>query len=960
MTDVTTYKNLGESVVLQVGQRYQVGDSGVFYLLLKGALTLFITDRGDEEARPRYFSSYRAPALIPVPGKDESSVLQLHANDDCEMVKLTVGDIERSDKELQNSLVTILTATFRDYPGNFVLGKPELQFSKYACGKTVKATFATDIYAAKPEECAWLITVNGEITLGAETAIPSGRVFPLTHAIWYRVAAQGVYEVVRPENVLEKVDGFFGEVIGFSKAMFVIDRQLQKARQMEAVKQVYAGQGSDQGHRDFSYRKLMELVKPVDYQPKEQGAQSPLMTCLNAIGRYEQIVFKSPSGGRADLSELENVLLISKVRSMEVKLPENWYKSNNGALLGYHKDTGDPVAFIPAGDSSYRVLDPVTGAYSSVDALEAQNYQTKAHVFFTSFDEKSLSGKGILLFALRFVKKELISAVLIGSVSALIALFIPFITGYIFDMVIPNSNLSELGQIVFLLLTVAITMGILNYAQSITVLRLEGKASYRLQAAVWDRLLSLKVRFFHTFSSGDMTERSMGIEKLRQVLSGSVLSAVVAFVFSFFYLALLFYYSVKLALVALALGMIIVIFTITASYYGFKHVMVIRYLDTVLTGFLFQVVSGINKIRTTNSEERVFSQWIGRFAFQKNHYAAKRRVNTAGEVFGSMFPLFSAVVILVTTHQIFMSSEDFTVGDFIAFNNAFLSFQGALLQMSMVTVPVLTVKPIFNMFKPILEAESEHSREREPLGEIRGEINVKNLKFRYEENLKPVIDGLSLKIHQGEYIALVGGSGSGKSTLVRLLIGFEDPQEGQVLIDGKDLSKIDLQDYRSKVGIVLQNEKLMTGTIRYNILGNTTLTDKDAWEAARKAGCAHEIERLPDKMDTFVKSDTETLSGGQIQRIVIARALARNPRILFFDEATSALDNITQRIITETLAAMNITRIVIAHRLSTIKNANRILVVDGGKIVEQGSYEKLLEKNGVFAKLVRKQFSDET
>jgi len=953
------YKAYGSVLEWEIGERINIQDEQCFFLLTEGVIALFFKDYTSEgqDHRPRYYNEYKAPALIPIPKGNKSKFLQIRITRSSKTIKLDLETVNLLNSSLKESLIHLLEKTLNNYPGSFATAKPELTPIAYNLNKNISSPFPTDIATPKPNNCAWLQLEEGDYKLCAKTDLPGCKIFPLTHSIWYRLSGAGKYKVLDSKEVTNSISSFFDEILCFFSLIYTIDLNNMRADIGAAIRQIYTNVESDKGHWNFSNKKLMEIVEPIGDENELLEDTDPLMACLKSIGEHEHISFKSPSNSNKNYTQLDNILRASKVRAMKIKLDNEWYKSDNGAFLGFNKADNSPVAFIPKGSSQYIVIDSNNKNISRLNKDLVEKYSTEAYVFFTPFPDDKITGRSMIKFGFQFVKKELIYALLIGSISAIIALFIPIITGYIFDMVIPNSDLSELGQIFFLLLTVAISMGIMNYAQAITVLRLEGKLNFKLQAAVWDRLLSLKVKFFHTFSSGDLTERSMGVEKIRNVLSGSVLSAAIAFIFSFFYLALLFYYSVKLALVALALGLIIVVFTIIASYYGFKHVMVIRYLETVLTGFLFQVVSGINKIRVTNSEERVFSQWMGRYSFQKRHYAAKRKVNVAGEVFGSLFPIFSAIFILITTHQIIRSGDNFTIGNFISFNNAFLCFQAALLQMSMATVPILTIKPIFNMFKPIIDAESEHSRKNIEPGNLKGNIDIQHLKFKYDDNVHTIIDNLSVKFHQGEYVALVGGSGSGKSTLIRLLLGFEDPIDGQILYDNKNLADIDLQSLRNQMGIVLQNGSLMSGSILYNIIGNSTLTEEDAWEAARKAGCAHEIELLPNKMQTFVKAGEATLSGGQIQRINIARALARKPRILFFDEATSALDNITQKTITNTLSEMNITRIVIAHRLSTIQNAHRILVIDKGYIVEQGSYKELLEQKGAFSELVKRQFA---
>jgi len=304
-----------------------------------------------------------------------------------------------------------------------------------------------------------------------------------------------------------------------------------------------------------------------------------------------------------------------------------------------------------------------------------------------------------------------------------------------------------------------------------------------------------------------------------------------------------------------------------------------------------------------------------------------------------------------------LPDSSFQIGDFIAFNSAYLSFQGAMISAFMVTVPVMSIKPTFELLKPILEAEVEDYDNKKDPGELQGNIEIDNLKFRYKDSPELVLKGISLKINAGEFVALVGGSGSGKSTLFRLLLGFEEYETGTILFDNTDLKELDIRIVRDQLGVVLQNGKVMQGSVLYNIVGTSNYTEDDAWNAARMAGCDLDIENMEKKMYTYLPAGGGTLSGGQQQRIVIARALIKRPKILLFDEATSALDNTTQRIVTENLDQLQATRIVIAHRLNTIKEADKIFVMDKGEIVELGRYEELIEKKGWFFNLVKNQMN---
>ena len=231
--------------------------------------------------------------------------------------------------------------------------------------------------------------------------------------------------------------------------------------------------------------------------------------------------------------------------------------------------------------------------------------------------------------------------------------------------------------------------------------------------------------------------------------------------------------------------------------------------------------------------------------------------------------------------------------------------------------------------------------------------------FRYNDTMPYVVDGMSLKIRAGEYIAIVGTTGCGKSTLMRLMLGFETPEKGAIYYDGKDISKLDLHSLRRNIGVVMQDGSLFQGDIYSNIvISAPQLTLADAWEAAETAGIADDIRAMPMGMQTVISEGQGGISGGQKQRLMIARAVAPKPRVLMFDEATSALDNRTQKQVSDALDKLKCTRIVIAHRLSTIKNCDRILVLDKGHIMEDGTYDELIANNGFFAQLVERQRLD--
>lgn len=951
-------KDIESSFELAIAQKKVIGDENRYYFLKEGVVNLFIRNKSKEgvATRMRFLNEFTAPCLIPIPASDarRELVLSASAKTSIEVIlSEALTKIKGKQLESLSELVDQLVLKGLTHRNKI---KPEFLPVSYNDNKSNTSNVDGQLIVPNVIDVRWVVAESEKLKLYNHYELPVCKAYPMAQELWYFVDKGVNFKILYTTQVLKSNKSFFDDLLTFWNLIYAIDSQQIKETVTSSIRQIYANVESNKGHKGYSTGKLMELIHRVEKESEVFTNSDPLMGCLELIGKYEKIKF-SKGANRERYSPLENILRSSKVRARKVRLDAKWYESNNGAYLGYTVDDHSPVAFIPKGDKAYKAISYANKSVEIVTRENVKQYEVEAYCFFTPFPNGKLDGKSLLSFGLSFVKKELTYFIVIGTVGAILALFIPIITGYIFDNVIPNSSTSELAQIMILLVTVAISMGLLDFAQSISVLRLEGKLNYKLQSAIWDRLLTLKVRFFHGYSAGDLAERSMGIEKIRGVLSGAVLTALISFIFSLFYLALLFYYSYKLALIAIGLGLIIVAFTVFMSYYGFKHIKVIRYLEVVLAGFLFQIINGIAKIRVTNSNERAFSQWVGRYSIQKKHYLAKRKLNVAGAVFSSFFPIFSAIFIFLEVHKLLTSGDSgFTIGNYISFNNAFLCFQGALLQMSMATVPLLTIKPIFDMFKPIIEADSEYAEEKADPGELEGEIEVSNLSFRYNSDQQMIINNVSFKIHKYEYIALVGGSGSGKSTLLRLLLGFEDPINGHVSYDNNDINKLDIREIRSQMGVVLQNGRLMQGTVLYNIIGNSNLTEDDAWEAARQAGCAHEIEALKEKMYTEIAPGDPTLSGGQVQRLIIARAMVKKPKILFFDEATSALDNSTQKIVTDSIDKMDATRVVIAHRLSTIMNANRIIVLDKGSLIESGTYEELLAQDGCFADLAKRQF----
>jgi ATP-binding cassette subfamily C protein len=712
--------------------------------------------------------------------------------------------------------------------------------------------------------------------------------------------------------------------------------------------------------RDGAREALLSVVDP-DLEKKKKQPQAKdglLLATCQVIGQLEHIEFTPPMPSMpAAWGELKKILRASEVMSLTVELANQWQKTDHGHLLGFLKADNTPVALLWQGNH-YQMVNVKTGEDVRVDRQLAGEIAPAAHSFSSTFSNEPLNAWKLVKYTLKFTKRDVGYFFAFGLLAALLSLAIPVSAGYIFNTIIPSGELDDLYQIGGLILILVVVLGVIEFTRASAVLRFEGRASYKLQTAVLDRVLRLKAPFFSKYDAGNLAERVLSVEKIRTILSANIMGAIVSLVFSIFYLFLMIYYDWKLALLALFLGTIVAAFTLMISILAYKHVAGYMRMSTIISGFMMMIMGGMQKIRLTNTDDKVYNIWADKFAQQNIHYANKHKLLIVADIFTFAFPIVASMLIFIRIHTLILESNSgFQIGDFIAFHTAYLFFQGALINAFMVTVPAMSIKPAYEMLMPILKAEIEDIEGKRYLVDYQGGIEINSLNFRYADSPDLVLKNVSFTAQPGEFVALVGGSGSGKSTLFRVLLGFEDCESGSILYDGINHDDIDIRSFRDQVGIVLQDGKILQGTVLFNIIGSSGYNKDAAWEAARMAGCEADIKALPHGMDTVLPPGGGTLSGGQKQRLLIARALVKKPKLLLFDEATSALDNESQNTVSESVNSLQATRIVISHRLSTVKLADKVVVLEAGKIVEKGKYQDLIQQQGYFYDLVKTQLS---
>ena len=654
-----------------------------------------------------------------------------------------------------------------------------------------------------------------------------------------------------------------------------------------------------------------------------------------------------------DINEqIEYILRPNGIMRRTVYLDRGWYKDAVGAMLGTIRETGTLVAFIPGKFSGYSYFDFESGKRVKLNSKNEGIFDREAMAFYLPYPLRKLTIKDVILFSLSTLSiGDLVYYLLVTGLATLIGMLAPWLNSILFDEVIVSGSTRLLFAVAFFMVCVNISSTLLSTVDSLISSKFNTKMTASVEAATMMRIMSMPASFFKPYGSGELTSYADSMNSLSSILVQSVMNTGITSLFSLGYI-----YSITRFAPGLVFPAMLTIFVTI----GFSVVTTVTQLDisrrmmkqeAAHSSLVYALICGIQKIKLSGAEKRAFAKWGKVYSEMAELEYNPPVVIKANQVISTAISLVGTIVMYY-----FAIVTKVSVADYFAFNAAYGMVMGAFSSLLSVALVVARIKPILEMAKPILEGEPEISEGKEVISSVSGAIELDNVTFRYSENTPVILDNISLRIRRGQYVAIVGKTGCGKSTLMRILLGFETPQVGTVYYDRKDIRKIDLKSLRRKIGVVMQNGKLFMGDIFANIaISAPWITLDEAWEAAEVAGIAEDIRNMPMGMNTIITEGDGGVSGGQRQRLMIARAVAPKPKILMLDEATSALDNVTQKNVTQALDGLKCTRIVIAHRLSTIKQADRIIVLDKGHIIEDGTYEKLMEKKGFFAELVERQ-----
>ncbi|CAL9277637.1 NHLP bacteriocin export ABC transporter permease/ATPase subunit [Streptomyces rochei] len=729
--------------------------------------------------------------------------------------------------------------------------------------------------------------------------------------------------------------------------------QLERTHETRTAAGIKAGEAV----RARADRTLLASIGKRSGQRSTAADADATYAACRLVARAAGIPLAEPArnGTESDrIDPVERIAVASRVRTRTVRLDGRWWRDDVGPLVGHRALSGAPVALLWQ-RGGYVAVHPATGRRTPVEKANAEEFEPRAVMFYRPLPERRLGPLGLLRFCLRGTRRDLSALLLAGLVTVALGALVPVATGKVLGEFVPKAQTGLIAQVCLAVMLSGVVAAAFMLLQNLTVLRLEGRVEATLQPAVWDRLLRLPTTFFTERSTGELASAAMGISAIRRLLAGVGPTVAQSVTVGAMNLVLLLWYSVPMALAAIGMLVVVAAVFLGLGLWQVRWQRRLVQLTNKLNNQAFQTLRGLPKLRVAAAENYAYAAWAEQFARSRELQQRAGRIKNLNAVLGAVYlPLCTLLMFMLLAGP---ARGSMSAADFLTFNASVTMLLTSVTQLTGAFVSAVAALPLFEEIRPVLDATPEVRAASTRPGPLSGAIEARRLSFRYSDDGPLVLDDVSFEVRPGEFVAIVGPSGCGKSTLLRLLIGFDRPLSGSVLYDGQDLAALDQSAVRRQCGVVLQHAQPFTGSILDVICGTEPYTPEEAMAAAEMAGLAEDIRRMPMGLHTIV-SGSGAVSGGQRQRLMIAQALIRRPRILFFDEATSALDNETQRRVIESTKALDATRVVIAHRLSTVLDADRVIVMEDGKVAQQGPPAELLaDTGGRLHELVRRQLA---
>ncbi|BDD70123.1 NHLP bacteriocin export ABC transporter permease/ATPase subunit [Streptomyces violaceoruber] len=923
--------SLGTRVDCAGFNRLDLEGPQVLWLVVSGAVDLFAVDAG-EQGHWHHLGRLEAGSVLLGPVAGPQHTLVARPLRDCVVHRIGL-------RELYQPAPT-QTWSYDAY-GNPQYVPPTTSPLEYALalgvgrGLTVlfQAPMATERAGAPTDDDVfWMQVPPGSVQYGAVYGEEAAADLLMDPALWQSMVDQQYRLLTTLDRWIE---------------------QLERTHETRTAAGIKAGEAV----RARADRTLLASIGKRSAQRTTAADADATYAACGLVARAAGIPLAEPSPGGTEsdrLDPVERIALASRVRTRSVRLADRWWREDVGPLVGHRTLSGAPVALLWR-RGGYVAVHPATGRETPVERANAGEFEPRAVMFYRPLPERRPSPLGLLRFCLAGTRRDLTSLLLAGLVTVVLGALVPIATGRVLGEFVPKAQTGLIVQVCLAVMLSSVVAAAFMLLQNLTILRLEGRIEATLQPAVWDRLLRLPTKFFTERSTGELASAAMGISAIRRLLAGVGPTVAQSVTVGAMNLGLLLWYSVPMAFAAIGMLVVVAGVFLGLGLWQVRWQRRLVKLTNKLNNQAFQTLRGLPKLRVAAAENYAYAAWAERFAHSRELQQRAGRIKNLNAVLGAVYlPLCTLLMFMLLAGP---ARGSMSAAEFLTFNASVTMLLTSVTQLTGAFVSGVAALPLFEEIRPVLDATPEVRTASTRPGPLSGAIEARRLSFRYTDDGPLVLDDVSFEVRPGEFVAVVGPSGCGKSTLLRLLIGFDRPLSGSVLYDGQDLAALDQSAVRRQCGVVLQHAQPFTGSILDVICGTEAYTPEEAMAAARMAGLAEDIERMPMGLHTIV-SGSGAVSGGQRQRLMIAQALIRRPRILFFDEATSALDNETQRRVIESTKALNATRIVIAHRLSTVLDADRVIVMEDGRVAQQGPPARLLaDTGGRLHELVRRQLA---
>ncbi|MGC9407093.1 NHLP bacteriocin export ABC transporter permease/ATPase subunit [Streptomyces sp. DZ1-3] len=923
--------SLGTRVDCAGFNRLDLEGPQVLWLVVSGAVDLFAVDAG-EQGHWHHLGRLEAGSVLLGPVAGPRHTLVARPLRDCVVHRIGLRELyQPADTQ---------TWSYDAY-GNPQYVPPTTSPLEYALalgvgrGLTVlfQAPMATERAAAPTDDDVfWMQVPPGSVQYGALYGEEAAADLLMDPALWQSLVDQ-------QHRLLTTLDRWI--------------EQLERAHETRTAAGIKAGEAvRAQADRTL----LASMGKRSAGRTTSADADASYAAC-RLVARAAGITLAEPAQNGTEserLDPVERVALASRVRTRSVRLEDGWWRDDVGPLVGHRTLSGAPVALLWR-RGGYVAVHPATGRETPVERANADEFEPRAVMFYRPLPERRLGPLRLLRFCLQGTRRDLSGLLLAGLVTVGLGALVPVATGKVLGEFVPKAQTGLIVQVCLAVMLSGVVAAAFMLLQNLTILRLEGRIEATLQPAVWDRLLRLPTKFFTERSTGELASAAMGISAIRRLLAGVGPTVAQSVTVGAMNLGLLLWYSVPMALAAIGMLVVVAGVFLALGLWQVRWQRRLVKLTNKLNNQAFQTLRGLPKLRVAAAENYAYAAWAERFAHSRELQRRAGRIKNLNAVLGAVYlPLCTLLMFMLLAGP---ARGSMSAAEFLTFNASVTMLLTSVTQLTGSFVSAVAALPLFEEIRPVLDATPEVRAASTRPGPLSGAIEARRLSFRYTDDGPLVLDDVSFEVRPGEFVAVVGPSGCGKSTLLRLLIGFDRPLSGSVLYDGQDLAALDQSAVRRQCGVVLQHAQPFTGSLLDVIRGTEPYTPEEAMAAAEMAGLAEDIKRMPMGLHTIV-SGSGAVSGGQRQRLMIAQALIRRPRVLFFDEATSALDNETQRTVIESTKALNATRIVIAHRLSTVLDADRVIVMEDGKVAQQGPPARLLaDTGGRLHELVRRQLA---